>query len=82
MEVSLAFLVDILKAGGPYVVAAIFISSWLSERQERRGKERQLVNIYEETLALVQETTRINEKMQQALIALKEAVQALNGRLR
>jgi hypothetical protein len=82
MEVPLSFLINVLNAGGPYVVTAIFILVWWSERQDRRAKEDQLARVYQEMLALVEETTRVNEGVQQALVALKEAVHALHGRLR
>jgi len=79
---SLTALVETLKAGGPYAMAAIFIAGWWLERKDRREKESHLRDMYERTVTLVQESTRASDRMQNAMTALKEAIHAMNGRLR
>lgn len=79
---ALATLVETLKAGGPYAMAAIFIAGWWLERKDRREKESHLRDMYERTVTLVQESTRASDRMQNAMTALKEAIHAMNGRLR
>lgn len=38
--------------------------------------------MYERTVTLVQESTRASDRMHAAITALKEAIHAMNGRLR
>lgn len=78
---GLSALVEILKAGGPYAVTAIFIAGWWFERKDRREKETHLREMYERTVTLVQESTRASDRMQSAMVALKEAIHAMNGRI-
>ena len=90
---ALATLIEVLKAGGPYAMAALLILAYLSERKDRREKDTQLRAvherkdaelraIYEKTVILVQESTRGSDRMQAALTALKDAITALSARLR
>lgn len=78
---TLTALIEALKAGGPYAVAALFILGWWLERKDRREKETKLGAVYEQIIGLVQESTRTSDKMQAALTSLKEAIHAMNGRL-
>jgi len=78
---SLTTLIEALKAGGPYAVAAIFIFGWWLERKDRREKESRLADMYERTVTLVQESTRASDRMQSAMTALKDVIHVMNGRL-
>lgn len=78
---ALTALIEALKAGGPYAVAALFIIGWWLERKDRREKESRLADMYERTVTLVQESTRASDRMQSAMTALKDAIHAMNGRL-
>jgi len=78
---ELTTLIEALKAGGPYAVTAIFIAGWWFERKDRREKETHLREMYERTVTLVQESTRASDRMQSAMMALKDAIQAMNGRM-
>jgi hypothetical protein len=75
-------LMEALKTGGPYAMAAIFIVGWLLERQDRREKETQMRAVYEKTVTLVQETTKTVGRMEAAVTALTDAIRSINGRLR
>ena len=75
-------LVDLLKTGGPYAMAAIFIAGWWLERSDRREKEAHVRAVHEKTVALVEETTRTAGRMEAAVTALTDAIRAMNGRLR
>lgn len=78
---AFAQLVEVLKTGGPYAITAVFIAGWWLERKDRREKETHLREMYERTVTLVQESTRASDRMQSALTALKDAIQAMNGRI-
>jgi len=75
-------LMEALKAGGPYAMAAIFIMGWWLERHDRREKETHMRAVYEKTVTLVMETNRTIDRMQSAVTALTEAIRNMNGRLR
>lgn len=79
---ALAQLVEVLETGGPYAITALFVVGWWLERKDRREKEAHLCGMYERTVTLVQESTRASDQMQSAITALKEAIHAMNGRLR
>lgn len=79
---SLAALIEALKAGGPYAMAAIFILGWWLERKDRQEKETHLRAVYEKTVTLAVETKVTVEKMQGAVTALTDAIRAMNGRSR
>lgn len=79
---ALAQLVEVLRTGGPYAITALFIVGWWLERKDRREKEAHLRGMYERTVTLVQESTRASDRMQAAITALKEAIHAMNGRIR
>ena len=79
---ALASLVELLRTGGPYAIAALFIAGWWLERKDRREKEAHLRGMYERTVTLVQESTRASDRMQTAMTALKDAIAAMNGRIR
>jgi hypothetical protein len=74
-------LIEALKAGGPYAMAAIFILGWWLERHDRREKETHMRAVYEKTVTLAVETKVTVEKMQAAVTALTDAIRAMNGRL-
>lgn len=78
---SLAQLVEVLKAGGPYAITALFVVGWWLERKDRREKDTHLREMYERTVTLVQESTRASDRMQSAMMALKDAIHAMNGRM-
>lgn len=78
---AFAQLVEVLKTGGPYAITAVFIAGWWLERKDRREKETHLREMYERTVTLVQESTRASDRMQSAMMALKDAIQAMNGRI-
>jgi len=73
-------LIDALKAGGPYAMAAIFIAGWWLERRDRQEKELHMRAVYDKTVTLVQETTRTVDRMQSAVTALTDAIRLMNGR--
>ena len=75
-------LMEALKAGGPYAMAAIFIFGWWLERNDRREKEVHLRSVYEKTVTLAVETNVTVEKMQAAVTALTDAIRTMNGRSR
>jgi hypothetical protein len=75
-------LMEALKAGGPYAMAAIFILGWWLERKDRQEKETHLRAVYEKTVTLAVETKVTVEKMQGAVTALTDAIRSMNGRLR
>ncbi len=75
-------LMEALKAGGPYAMAAIFILGWWLERKDRQEKETHLRAVYEKTVVLAVETKVTVEKMQGAVTALTDAIRSVNGRLR
>jgi hypothetical protein len=75
-------LMEALKAGGPYAMAAIFILGWWLERKDRQEKETHLRAVYEKTVTLAVETKVTVEKMQGAVTALTDAIRSVNGRLR
>jgi hypothetical protein len=75
-------LMEALKAGGPYAMAAIFILGWWLERKDRQEKETHLRAVYEKTVVLAVETKVTVEKMQAAVTALTDAIRSVNGRLR
>lgn len=75
-------LMNALKTGGPYAMAAIFIVGWWLERHDRREKETHLRAVYEKTVSLVEETTRTVGRMEAAVTALTDALRTMNGRLR
>jgi hypothetical protein len=79
---SLTALMEALKAGGPYAMAAIFILGWWLERKDRQEKEVHLRAVYEKTVTLAVETKVTVEKMQGAVTALTDAIRAMNGRSR
>jgi hypothetical protein len=79
---SLTALMEALKAGGPYAMAAIFILGWWLERKDRQEKELHLRAVYEKTVTLAVETKVTVEKMQGAVTALTDAIRAMNGRSR
>lgn len=79
---SLTNLIEALKAGGPYAMAAIFILGWWLERKDRQEKETHLRSVYEKTVTLAVETKVTVEKMQGAVTALTDAIRAMNGRPR
>ena len=74
-------LMEALKTGGPYAMAAIFIMGWWLERNDRREKETHMRAVYEKTVTLAVETKLTVEKMQSAVTALTDAIRAMNGRL-
>lgn len=74
-------LMDALKAGGPYAMAAIFILGWWLERHDRREKETHMRAVYERTVTLAVETKVSMERMQAAVTGLTEAIRTMNGRL-
>ena len=74
-------LMEALKAGGPYAMAAIFIAGWWLERRDRQEKEMHLRAVYEKTVTLAVETKLTVEKMQSAVTALTEAIRSMSGRL-
>jgi hypothetical protein len=78
---SLTSLMEALKAGGPYAMAAIFILGWWLERNDRR-KEVHLRSVYEKTVTLAVETKVTVEKMHAAVTALTDAIRSMNGRSR
>lgn len=73
-------LMEALKAGGPYAMAAIFIVGWWLERNDRREKEMHLRAVYEKTVTLAVETKVTVEKMHGAVTALTDAIRTLGGR--
>jgi len=75
-------LMEALKAGGPYAMAAIFIAGWWLERNDRREKEVHLRSVYEKTVTLAVETKVTVEKMHAAVTALTDAIRTMNGRSR
>ncbi len=75
-------LMEALKAGGPYAMAAIFIFGWWLERNDRREKEVHLRSVYEKTVTLAVETNVTVEKMHAAVTALTDAIRTMNGRSR
>jgi hypothetical protein len=75
-------LIEVLKAGGPYAMAAIFIVGWWLERRDRQEKESYLRTLYEKTVSLAVETKVTVEKMQGAVTALTEAIRSMSGMLR
>jgi hypothetical protein len=75
-------LMEALKAGGPYAMAAIFIVGWWLERNDRREKEVHLRSVYEKTVTLAVETKVTVEKMHAAVTALTDAIRTMNGRSR
>lgn len=77
---SLTALMEALKAGGPYAMAAIFIIGWWLERHDRREKETHLRAVYEKTVTLAVETKVTVEKMHSAVTALTDAIRTMNGR--
>jgi hypothetical protein len=77
---AITTLMEALKAGGPYAMAAIFIVGWWLERHDRREKETHLRAVYEKTVTLAVETKVTVEKMHAAVTALTEAIRAMNGR--
>ena len=77
---SVNALIDALKAGGPYAMAAIFILGWWLERKDRQEKELHMRAVYDKTVTLVQETTRTVDRMQSAVTALTDAIRSMNGR--
>lgn len=79
---SLTSLMEALKAGGPYAMAAIFILGWWLERNDRREKEVHLRSVYEKTVTLAVETKVTVEKMHAAVTALTDAIRSMNGRSR
>ena len=79
---SVTGLMEALKAGGPYAMAAIFIVGWWLERNDRREKEVHLRSVYEKTVTLAVETKVTVEKMHAAVTALTDAIRAMNGRSR
>jgi hypothetical protein len=79
---SLTALIEALKAGGPYAMAAVFIFTWWLERKDRQEKELHLRAVYEKTVTLAVETKVTVEKMQGAVTALTDAIRAMNGRPR
>jgi len=79
---ALTSLMEALKAGGPYAMAAIFILGWWLERKDRQEKETHLRAVYEKTVTLAVETKVTVEKMQGAVTALTDAIRAMNGRPR
>jgi hypothetical protein len=74
-------LMEALKAGGPYAMAAIFIIGWWLERRDRQEKETHLRAVYEKTVTLAVETKVTVEKMQGAVTALTDAIRSMHGRL-
>ncbi|HYM98066.1 MAG TPA: hypothetical protein VET26_12250, partial [Candidatus Sulfotelmatobacter sp.] len=70
-------LMDALKAGGPYAMAAIFILGWWLERKDRQEKETHLRAVYEKTVTLAVETKVTVEKMQGAVTALTDAIRSV-----
>ena len=79
---SVTGLMDALKTGGPYAMAAIFIVGRWLERNDRREKETHLRSVYEKTVTLAVETKVTVEKMHAAVTALTDAIRTMNGRLR
>lgn len=79
---SVTALMEALKAGGPYAMAAIFIAGWWLERKDRQEKETHLRTVYEKTVTLAVETKVTVEKMHSAVTALTDAIRTMNGRLR
>lgn len=79
---AITTLMEVLKAGGPYAMAAIFLTGWWIERNERREKEVHLRAVYEKTVTLAVETKVTVEKMHSAVTALTDAIRAVNGRSR
>ena len=79
---SITGLMEALKAGGPYAMAAIFIAGWWLERNDRREKEVHLRSVYEQTVTLAVETKVTVEKMHAAVTALTDAIRTMNGRSR
>ena len=79
---ALSALIDALKTGGPYAMAAIFIAGWWLERRDRREHEQHVRAVHEKTVELVEETTRTVGRMEAAVTALTDAIRAMNGRLR
>ncbi len=79
---SLSALMEMLKAGGPYAMAAIFIAVWWLERRDRQEKELHMRAVYDKTVTLVQETTRTVGRMEAAVTALTDAIRSMNGRSR
>lgn len=79
---SVTGLMEALKAGGPYAMAAIFIVGWWLERNDRREKEVHLRSVYEKTVTLAVETNVTVEKMHAAVTALTDAIRTMNGRSR
>jgi hypothetical protein len=77
---AITTLMEALKAGGPYAMAAIFIAGWWLERHDRREKEMHLRAVYEKTVTLAVETKVTVEKMHAAVTALTEAIRAMSGR--
>ncbi len=77
--ISVRELMEMLKAGGPYAMAAIFVAGWWLERRDRLDQESHMRAVYEKTVTLVQETTRTVDRMESAVTALTEAIRAMNG---
>jgi len=77
---AITALVEALKTGGPYAMAAIFIVGWWLERNDRREKEMHLRAVYEKTVTLAVETKVTVERMHSAVTALTDAIRTMNGR--
>lgn len=77
---AITALVEALKTGGPYAMAAIFIVGWWLERNDRREKEMHLRAVYEKTVSLAVETKVTVERMHSAVTALTDAIRTMNGR--
>lgn len=77
---AITTLMEALKAGGPYAMAAIFIFGWWLERNDRREKEMHLRAVYEKTVSLAVETKVTVERMHSAVTALTDAIRTMNGR--
>lgn len=75
-------LIEALKTGGPYAMAGIFIAGWWLERRDRREHEQHVRAVHEKTVELVEETTRTVGRMEAAVMALTDAIRAMNGRIR
>jgi len=77
---AITTLIEALKTGGPYAMAAIFIVGWWLERNDRREKEMHLRAVYEKTVTLAVETKVTVERMHSAVTALTDAIRTMNGR--
>jgi hypothetical protein len=76
---AISGLMEALKAGGPYAMAAIFIAGWYLERHDRQEKETHLRAVYEKTVSLAIETKVTVEKMQGAVTALTDVLRNMGG---